>query len=107
MVGVDPLSHAPVLRGDAFQEVIVHVEADAQREERKLLPHHPLDVLLDGAEFDLTCKNHAKQRVNARGFRLAGQSESFSIAAESVLPTVGSPSDTRMIMETERGSMSP
>lgn len=61
MVGVDPLSHAPVLHGDALQEVVVHVEADAQREERELLPHHPLHVLLDGAELDLTCENQTEQ----------------------------------------------
>lgn len=57
VVGVDPLSDAPVLRGDTFQEVIVHVEADAQWEERELLPHHPLHILLDGAELDLTYEN--------------------------------------------------
>lgn len=30
MVGVDPLSDAPVLRGDAFQEVVVHIKAYTQ-----------------------------------------------------------------------------
>lgn len=54
MVSVDPLGHAPVLRGDTFQEVIVNVKADTQREERELLPHDPLHILLDGAELDLT-----------------------------------------------------
>lgn len=57
MVGVDPLSNAPVLCGDAFQEVVIHIEANAQREEGELLPHHPLYVLLDAAELDLTYRN--------------------------------------------------
>ena len=56
VVGVDPLGHAPVLHGDALQEVVVHVEADAQREKRELLPHHSLHVLLDGAELDFSCR---------------------------------------------------
>lgn len=60
MVGIDPLSHAPVLHGDTFQEVVVHVEANAQREERKLLPHHPLHVLLDGAQLDLAYRTSRK-----------------------------------------------
>ena len=56
MVGQDPLGHAPVLHGDALQEVVVHVEADAQREEGELLLHHALHVLLDLAQFDLPCR---------------------------------------------------
>ena len=61
VVGVDPLSQAPVLHGDALQEVVVHVEANAQREERELLPHHSLHVLLDGAELDLSCRERNPQ----------------------------------------------
>lgn len=101
MVGVDPLSHAPVLRGDALQEVVVHVEADAQREEREVLLHHPLHILLDGAQLDLACEESASQQRGALNSKPDGR------LGESVLPTVGSPSDTRMTMETERGSMSP
>lgn len=62
MVGVDPLSDAPVLRGDAFQEVIVHIKAYAQREERELLPHGPLDVFLDGAQLDLAFRRSSDER---------------------------------------------
>lgn len=56
VVGVDPLGHAPVLHGDALQEVVVDVEADAQREERELLGHHSLHVLLNLTELDLSCR---------------------------------------------------
>jgi len=66
VVGVDALGHAPVLHGDALQEVVVHVEADAQREEGELLPHHALHVLLDGAEFDLSCRRRWERRGEER-----------------------------------------
>ena len=56
MVGEDPLGHAPVLHGDALQEVVVHVEADSQREQGELLLHDAIHVLLDGAQLDLPCR---------------------------------------------------
>lgn len=56
LVGENPLSNAPVLSGNALQEVVVNVEADAEREKGEVLPHHALHVLLDSAELDLTCQ---------------------------------------------------
>lgn len=51
---VNPLGHAPVFQCDAFQEVEIHIEANAEREEREIRTHDTLYVLLDGAEFDLS-----------------------------------------------------
>ena len=102
MVGVDPLSDAPVLRGDALQEVVVHVEAYTQREERELLPHGPLDVFLDGAQLDLPFESSNDETRVRRDDRRSKQKRK-----RGLLPTVGSPSDTRMIMETDRESMRP
>lgn len=102
MVGVDPLSDAPVLCGDALQEVVVHIKADPQREERELLPHGPLDVFLDGAQLDLALTRSSGERKGGKDERRSKQERQCGL-----LPTVGSPSDTRMIMETDRGSMTP
>lgn len=102
MVGVDPLSDAPVLCGDALQEVVVHIKADTQREERELLPHDPPDVFLDGAQLDLTFKCSSDERGVGKD-----ESRPKQKRKRGLLPTVGSPSDTRMIMETDRGSMRP
>lgn len=53
---------------------------------------------------------HIKATIFLRlDFRLAQRwsVQKLCNCGQSVLPTVGSPSDTRMIMEMERGSMSP
>lgn len=102
MVGVDPLSDAPVLCGDALQEVVVHIKANTQREERELLPHGPPDIFLDGAQLDLTFKRSSDERGVGKDDSRPKQKRK-----RGLLPTVGSPSDTRMIMETDRGSMRP
>lgn len=54
VVCVNPLGHAPVFQGDAFQEVKIHVKADTEREEREIWAHDTLYVLLDGAELYLS-----------------------------------------------------
>lgn len=53
MISEDPLCHASVLHGDTFQEVEIHIKADAQREEREILMHGTFYVLLNGAELYL------------------------------------------------------
>lgn len=54
MISINPLGQAPVFHGDAFQEVEIHIKADAEREEREVLTHDTFYVLLNGAELYLS-----------------------------------------------------